>query len=214
MGCDSELKIRRLGLQAYETTWQAMRQFTEERQPHTPDEIWQLEHPSVFTLGISGHAEHILDAGPVPVVQSDRGGQVTYHGPGQVVLYVLLDLKRRQWGARRLVTALEQCVISYLAELGVSAIARQDAPGVYVDGAKIAALGLRVRRGGSYHGLAFNVHPDLSVFKRINPCGYAGMDVCSLTSLGIDQSWQQAADALTRTFLAEWARPSADAGKA
>ena len=208
MDSDSEIHIRRLGLQAYETTWQAMRQFTEERQPHTPDEIWQLEHPPVFTLGISGREEHILDAGPVPVVQSDRGGQVTYHGPGQVVLYVLLDLKRRQWGARRLVTALEQCVIAYLAELGLDAKARQDAPGVYVDGAKIAALGLRVRRGGSYHGLAFNVNPDLSAFQRINPCGYAGMAVCSLASLGIEQSWQQASDALTRTFLAEWARSS------
>lgn len=207
MDCDSPIQIRPLGLQAYETTWQAMRQFTEEREPHTPDEIWQLEHPPVFTLGISGHPEHVLDAGSIPVVQSDRGGQVTYHGPGQVVLYALLDLKRRQWSTRRLVTALEQCVISYLGELGVSAIARQDAPGVYVEGAKIAALGLRVRRGGSYHGLAFNVHPDLAAFKRINPCGYAGMDVCSLASLGIDQSWQQAADALTRTFLAEWDAP-------
>lgn len=208
MDAHPEMRIRSLGLQAYESTWQAMRQFTEERQPHTPDEIWQLEHPPVFTLGISGREEHILDAGPVPVVQSDRGGQVTYHGPGQVVLYVLLDLKRHQWGARRLVTALEQCVIAYLTELGVSAEARRDAPGVYVDGAKIAALGLRVRRGGSYHGLAFNVNPDLSAFQRINPCGYAGMEVCSLASLGIEQSFQQAADALTRTFLAEWARPS------
>jgi lipoyl(octanoyl) transferase len=160
-----------------------MRVFTDTRSAHTADELWLLEHPPVFTLGQAGRPEHILDVGTTPVVQSDRGGQVTYHGPGQLIAYLLLDLRRRGLGVKRLVRLLEQSVIDLLARRGIEAAARSDAPGVYVQGAKIASLGLRVRGGCCYHGLALNVAMDLGPFQRINPCGYPGLQVTQLSEL-------------------------------
>jgi lipoyl(octanoyl) transferase len=160
-----------------------MRRFTDARGHQTPDEVWLLEHPPVFTLGQAGRAEHLLDPGVIPVIQVDRGGQVTYHGPGQLVAYLLLDLRRAGLGIKRLVDLLEQAVIELLASLGLNAERRVGAPGVYVDGAKIAALGLRVRNGCSYHGLALNLDLDLAPFSRINPCGYAGLAVTRVVDL-------------------------------
>jgi len=182
----NELIIRTLGLAEYEPVWRRMQAFTDSRDEATPDELWLVEHPPVFTLGLNGRREHVLDAGEIPVIPVDRGGQVTYHGPGQAVLYVLVDLRRRGLGVRALVTLLEQAVIAFLADQGIQAEARADAPGVYVHGAKIAALGLRVRRGASYHGLSLNVDPDLSAFARINPCGYEGLEVTSLKQLEVE----------------------------
>jgi len=179
-----EILVQRLGLRDYSACFAAMKRFTGERDPATTDEIWLLEHPPVFTLGLSGRAEHIIDAGTIPVIHSDRGGQVTYHGPGQLVIYVLLDLKRRNLGVRTLVQRLEQAVIDMLAELDITGRRRAGAPGVYVADAKIASLGIRVRRGCSYHGLALNVNGDLSPFQRINPCGYPGLAMTSLEELG------------------------------
>jgi len=179
------LEIRRLGRAAYEPTWRAMQAFTTERGADTPDELWLLEHPPVFTLGLNAKPGHLLDPGDIPVVQIDRGGQVTYHGPGQLVAYVLLDIARRGLGVQRLVQLMEQAVIDLLAEHGVHGEGRRDAPGVYVDGAKLAALGLRVKRGRTYHGLALNVAMDLEPFARINPCGYPGMRVTQLHDLGV-----------------------------
>lgn len=179
------MEIRRLGRAEYEPTWRAMQAFTAERDADTPDELWLLEHPPVFTLGLNAKPEHLLAPGDIPVVQIDRGGQVTYHGPGQLVAYVLLDIARRHLGVQRLVQLMEQAVIDLLAEHGVRGEGRRDAPGVYVDGAKLAALGLRVKRGRSYHGLALNVDMDLEPFGRINPCGYPGMRVTQLHDLGI-----------------------------
>lgn len=176
--------LRWLGRVDYEPTWQAMQRFTDQRGPQTPDEIWLLEHPPVFTLGMNADPSHVLGAGDIPVVRIDRGGQVTYHGPGQLVAYVLWDLKRAQLGVRALVTALERTVIGYVAGIGVHAVARRDAPGVYVDGAKLASVGIRVRRGASYHGLALNVSMGLEPFSRINPCGYPGLAVTQLAALG------------------------------
>ncbi|WP_338018692.1 lipoyl(octanoyl) transferase LipB [Ectothiorhodospira sp. 9100] len=192
------IRVYSLGRRDYEPVWRAMQDFTAGRGDDTADEIWQVEHPPVFTLGMNGKREHVLDAGPIPVIPVDRGGQVTYHGPGQVVIYLLLDVRRQGMGVRALVTALERTVIDYLAGLGIPAQARADAPGVYVGGGKIAALGLRVRRGGSYHGLALNVNPDLGAFARINPCGYQGLATTSLERLGLDVSWGQAAEGVTR----------------
>jgi len=171
---------------AYEPTWRAMREFTDGRDATTGDQLWLLEHEPVFTLGQNGHREHILAPGRIPVVDVDRGGQVTYHGPGQIVAYPLVDLKRRGIGVRGLVTVMETSVIRLAGEHGIEARARNDAPGVYVDEAKLAAVGLRVRRGCSYHGLALNVSMDLEPFDRIDPCGYAGMPVTDLRSLGVD----------------------------
>ncbi|MBI5461224.1 MAG: lipoyl(octanoyl) transferase LipB [Gammaproteobacteria bacterium] len=179
------MEVRYLGRVDYEPTWRAMQDFTAARTDDTADELWLLEHPPVFTLGLNAKPEHLLNPGDIPVVQIDRGGQVTYHGPGQLVAYVLLDLTRRHLGVQRLVQLMEQAVIDLLAEHGVTAQGRRDAPGVYVDGAKIAALGLRVKRGRSYHGLALNVNMDLEPFGRINPCGYPGMRVTQLHDLGI-----------------------------
>jgi len=176
--------VRRLGLVEYEPTWRAMQRFTEERDASTPDEIWLLEHPPVFTLGLAGKLEHVLAAGEIPVIQTDRGGQVTYHGPGQLVVYPLLDLKRLGFGVRELVMALENSVIGYVAAHGIEARARRDAPGVYVEGRKLASVGLRIRRGASYHGIALNVNMDLGPFTRINPCGYAGLEITQLAALG------------------------------
>ncbi len=180
--------IRRLGLQAYAPVWRDMQRFTDERDAATPDELWWVEHPPVFTVGLNGKAEHLLNPDGIDVIQVDRGGQVTYHGPGQVVLYLLVDLRRRGLGVRALVNLMEQAVIALLADHGITARARQDAPGVYVDGAKIASLGLRVRRGCSYHGLALNVDMDLEPFRRINPCGYPGLAVTQLRDLGVTES--------------------------
>ncbi|MDV3237276.1 MAG: lipoyl(octanoyl) transferase LipB [Gammaproteobacteria bacterium] len=162
-----------------------MQAFTAERGADTPDELWLLEHPPVFTLGLNAKPEHLLNPGDIPVVQIDRGGQVTYHGPGQLVVYALLDIARRGLGVQQLVRLMEQAVIDLLAEHGVHGEGRRDAPGVYVDGAKLAALGLRVKRGRTYHGLALNVAMDLEPFGRINPCGYPGMPVTQLHDLGI-----------------------------
>ena len=177
------LRLRRLGRVDYAACLAAMQDFTDRREANTPDQLWLVQHPPVFTLGLAGRAEHVLDAGDIPVVHCDRGGQVTYHGPGQVVLYTLLDLKRADIGIKALVTTLEQAVIDLLAPLGLAGERRAGAPGVYVAGAKIAALGLRVRRACSYHGLSLNVAMDLRPFERINPCGYAGLAVTDLRSL-------------------------------
>jgi len=205
------LRIRDWQQAEYASVWQAMRAFTDARGADSADEIWQVEHPPVFTLGQAGRPEHILDAGPIAVVQSDRGGQVTYHGPGQIVIYPLLDLRRHQLGARRLVSLLESSVIDWLGQWGISAAARDDAPGVYVDGAKIAALGLRIRRGCSYHGLAVNIAMDLSPYQRINPCGHAGMAVTDLASLGVACSLEQAASAPTQRIIESLpSRPAVD----
>jgi lipoyl(octanoyl) transferase len=176
--------IKRLGLVEYEPTWRAMQRFTDERNEETPDEIWFLEHPPVFTLGMNAKPEHVLAPGEIPVVQIDRGGQVTYHGPGQLVVYPLIDLRRAKLGVRDLVTALERSVINYAAEFGAVAECRRNAPGVYVDGRKLASVGIRVRRGASFHGLAMNVNLDLEPFHRINPCGYAGLEMTRLSDLG------------------------------
>ncbi len=177
------LQRRELGLAEYGTTLDAMRRFTDGRDQQTPDELWLLQHPPVFTQGQAGRAEHLLAPGDIPVVQADRGGQVTYHGPGQWVVYLLLDLRRRGLGVRELVTLIEQSVIRLLADYGIEAAARREAPGVYVAGDKIASLGLRIRRGCSYHGVALNVDPDLEPFRRINPCGYQGLQVTSMAEL-------------------------------
>jgi lipoyl(octanoyl) transferase len=175
------LLIRQLGLQPYEPISQAMHDFTDTRDETTLDEIWLVEHQPVFTQGQAGKAEHVLVPGDIPVIQSDRGGQVTYHGPGQQVMYVLLNLKRRKLGVRELVTLLEQTVVNTLAELGIEAHPRADAPGVYVGEKKICSLGLRIRKGCSFHGLALNIAMDLSPFLRINPCGYAGMEMAQVS---------------------------------
>lgn len=172
--------VRQLGLQPYEPVSQAMHEFTDTRDENTPDEIWLVEHPPVFTQGQAGKAEHLLMPGDIPVIQSDRGGQITYHGPGQQVMYVLLNLKRRKLGVRELVTLLEQTVVNTLAEFDIEAHPRADAPGVYVGDMKICSLGLRIRKGCSFHGLALNINMDLSPFQRINPCGYAGMEMAQM----------------------------------
>lgn len=179
----NRLKIRRLGIAAYEPVWREMQAFTDARDEDTPDELWLLQHPPVFTQGQSGKAEHLLAPGEIPVVQVDRGGQVTYHGPGQIVAYPLIDLHRRKLGVRNLVNLIEEAIIRVLSGFAVTGKRREGAPGIYVDGAKIAALGLRVRRGRSFHGLAFNIEMDLEPFSRINPCGYQGLPVTQLSAL-------------------------------
>ena len=175
--------VRELGLQPYDRIWRDMQLFTDSRTAATADELWLLQHPPVYTLGKNGKPEHVLDPGDIPVVKSDRGGQVTYHGPGQIIVYLLLDLQRMKTGVRELVTRIENSVIGLLGEYGIRAHARKEAPGVYVDGRKIAALGLRVRKGCSFHGLALNVDMDLEPFSRINPCGYQGLEVTQLADL-------------------------------
>jgi lipoyl(octanoyl) transferase len=182
---DPIIQFRRLGRRAYAPVFDAMRAFTETRDADTVDELWLVEHPPVFTQGLAGKAKHLLAPGDIPVIQVDRGGQVTYHGPGQVVVYCLLDVRRLGLSVRGLVTALEQAVIDLLAAYGIIAQARPDAPGVYVDGAKVASLGLRIRQGRSYHGLSLNVDMDLEPFTRINPCGYPGLRVTQLRDLGV-----------------------------
>ena len=171
----SDLIVRALGLQPYMDTWEAMKTFTAERDERVTDELWCLQHPRVYTQGQAGKPEHILAPGDIPVIQVDRGGQVTYHGPGQLVVYLMIDLRRRKLGVRVLVDVIEQAIVRTLAGYGIEAAPKADAPGVYVSGAKIASLGMRVRRGCSFHGLALNVDMDMEPFGRINPCGYAGM---------------------------------------
>lgn len=175
--------VRRLGLAEYQPVLDAMREFTDQRDENTPDELWLLQHPRVFTQGQAGKAEHVLAPGDIPVIQVDRGGQVTYHGPGQWVVYLLVDLKRRGLGVRALVTLIENAIVRLLAEYGIDSAPRADAPGVYVAGDKIASLGLRVRRGCTYHGLSLNVDMDLEPFQRINPCGHEGLQVTSMAEL-------------------------------
>ena len=179
----AELVVRHLGLADYLPTLEAMRRFTAERDESTPDEIWLLQHPRVFTQGQAGKAEHLLTPGDIPVIQVERGGQVTYHGPGQLVAYLMLDLRRKKLGVRELVTAMEQALVDVLAGYGIEAAPKADAPGVYVAGDKIASLGLRVRNGCSFHGLALNVDMDMAPFQRINPCGYAGLKMVQLKDL-------------------------------
>jgi lipoyl(octanoyl) transferase len=185
------MTVRWLGRVPYEPTWRAMQQFTDARDAATADELWLLEHEPVFTLGMNADPAHVLGAGDIPVIRIDRGGQVTYHGPGQLVVYPLLDLRRAQLGVRDLVTALEGAVIELAARYDIRAECRARAPGVYVAGAKLASVGLRVRRGGSYHGLALNVNMDLTPFTRINPCGYAGLAMTQLAALGGPREVQQ-----------------------
>lgn len=193
--------LRDFGLVDYEPTWRAMQRFTDERGPDTADEIWLLEHPPVFTLGMNASRDHVLAPGDIPVVQIDRGGQVTYHGPGQLVVYPLVDLRRAALGVRDIVTALERSVIDYAAELGIVAECRRNAPGVYVDGRKLASVGIRVRRGATYHGIALNVSVDLEPFGRINPCGYAGLEMSRLADLSDVESVSAAAQALKPHLL-------------
>ncbi|MDQ3511871.1 MAG: lipoyl(octanoyl) transferase LipB [Pseudomonadota bacterium] len=177
-------QLRDLGLQPYEPVWRAMQAFTDARDGGTADELWLVEHEPVFTLGQAGKPEHVLMPGDIPVIHVDRGGQVTYHGPGQLVLYPLLDLRRLKLGVREYVCRIEQAIIDTLGDWNIQAVRRDGAPGVYVADAKIAALGIRVRRGCSFHGLAFNIAMDLSPFSRINPCGYEGLQVTSMVDLG------------------------------
>ena len=187
---------RWLGRVEYLPTWRAMQQLTDTRDAAQGDELWCLEHPPVYTLGLNADPAHVLAAGDIPVVAIDRGGQVTYHGPGQLVVYPLLDLKRLGFGVRALVTGLERGVIAFAAGLGIEASARRDAPGVYVGGAKLASVGLRIRRGCCYHGLALNVAMDLAPFGRINPCGHVGLEVTDLARLGVTSTPERAAAAL------------------
>jgi lipoyl(octanoyl) transferase len=197
-----EMHVRRLGRIEYETTWRDMRSFSLDRSADTRDELWLLEHPPVYTLGIAGRPEHLpRAANAIPVIKTDRGGQVTYHGPGQIVAYLLLDLRRRGLTVRPLVRLMERCVIDLLAAYGIAAAGRIEAPGVYVDGAKIAALGLRVRNGCCYHGLAFNVDMDLSPFRSIDPCGYPGLAVTQARDLGIRDSMEVLGEKLSRRLV-------------
>lgn len=182
----SELVVRELGRQVYEPVWRAMQDFTNTRTESTPDEIWFCDHDSVFTLGLNTKPEHLLAPGDIPVIQIDRGGQVTYHGPGQLMIYPLIDLRRAGLGVRDLVTALEQSVVDLAADYGIEAASRCDAPGVYVDGVKLASVGLRIRRGSSFHGMALNVDVDLEPFSRINPCGFKDLQITDLARLGAD----------------------------
>jgi lipoyl(octanoyl) transferase len=197
------LRLHELGRVEYEPTWRAMQRFTDERDAATPDELWLLEHPPVFTLGMNAKREHLLAPGDIPVIQIDRGGQVTYHGPGQLVIYALIDLRRAGLGVRDLVSALERAVIDYAGGLGIDAQCRRDAPGVYVDGRKLASVGIRVRRGASYHGIALNVNMDLEPFCRINPCGYAGLRMTQLAELGGPMLVPEVARAITPFLLRE-----------
>jgi lipoyl(octanoyl) transferase len=197
----SPITVRNLGLQKYEPLWRAMQRFTDTRTAGTADEIWFCEHPPVFTLGLNASRDHLLATGDIPVVQIDRGGQVTYHGPGMLMIYPLIDLKRLGLGVRDLVTALEQSVVDLAAGYGITARARPDAPGVYVSDTKFASVGLRIRRGASYHGMALNVKVDLEPFLRINPCGYAGLEMTDLATLGGDSDLETVAHKLLPHFL-------------
>ncbi|MFT5543212.1 MAG: lipoyl(octanoyl) transferase [Glaciecola sp.] len=192
--------IRQLGNQAYRPIWQRMQDFTDNRDKQTADEIWLVEHPPVFTQGQAGKAEHVLTPGEIPVVQVDRGGQVTYHGPGQQMLYILIDVRRNKLGVRHLVSGLENCIVALMAQFDIKAYAKKDAPGVYVDERKLCSVGLRIRKGCSFHGLALNVNMDLSPFQRINPCGYAGLEMVDCASLGGPKSLSVAGPAIVDHF--------------
>ncbi len=196
--------VRHLGRRDYGPVWQAMQRFTAQREATTPDELWLLEHPPVYTLGLGGREEHLLAPGAIPVLRCDRGGQVTYHGPGQLVAYLLLDLRRRALGIRQLVHDTEAALMRLLAAYGIEGRRRQGAPGVYVGEAKLAALGFRVRRGCCYHGLSLNIAMDLEPFRRINPCGYAGLDVTQLADLGGPTDAGQVAADLSRQLAQGW----------
>lgn len=208
----SPLRIRVLGENAdYQTVWQQMQAFTQQRDETTPDEIWLVQHSPVFTLGRNGKMEHVLAPGDIPVIPIDRGGQVTYHGPGQLVAYLLLDIRRKNnLGVRELVVRIEQSIIDLLAHYGIQAQGDRDAPGVYVDGSKIAALGLRVTKGRTYHGLSLNVDMDLEPFQRINPCGYAGLQVTQCKDLGIGQAPFELAGELCECLAARFDYPVID----
>lgn len=197
----TRLVIRELGLQTYEPVWRAMQAFTDARSEATQDEIWFTQHEPVFTLGINTSPEHLLAPGDIPVVQVDRGGQVTYHGPGQLMIYPLVDLRRAGLGVRDLVSALEQSVVDLVAGYGIAAASRADAPGVYVDGAKLASVGLRIRRGASFHGMALNVDVDLEPFSRINPCGFKGLELTDMRRLGADHDVAAVRDSLLPHLL-------------
>ena len=197
----SEIAIRRLGLQDYEPVWRAMQGYTDRRDESTRDVIWFTEHPPVFTLGLNASREHLFDTGDIPVVQIDRGGQVTYHGPGMLMIYPLIDLRRANIGVRDLVTALEQSVVDLAAGYGIDAAARPDAPGVYVADTKLASVGLRIRRGASFHGMALNVDVDLEPFTRINPCGYAELEMTDLHRLGIELQLEESSTRLLPHLL-------------
>jgi lipoyl(octanoyl) transferase len=198
------VRLKNLGLCDYRETWEAMREFTETRDENTPAEIWLVEHPPVYTLGRNGDPAHILTPGNIPIVESDRGGQVTYHGPGQLVAYTLFNLNRLGVGVRSLVTGLESAVIDTLSQYGIKSEARSDAPGVYVEGKKIASLGLRIRNGCSYHGLSLNVDMDLTPFSAINPCGYAGLEVTQLADLGAAVKVGEVAVVLVASVMAQF----------
>jgi lipoyl(octanoyl) transferase len=198
---ENTLIVRQLGRQRYMPIWQKMQDFTDTRDENTPDEIWLVEHESVFTQGQAGKDEHLLAPGDIEVIKVDRGGQVTYHGPGQQMMYVLFNLRRLKIGVRELVTWLEECIIESLAEFAIDAYAKADAPGVYVNDSKIASLGLRVRRGCSFHGLALNVNMDLSPFLRINPCGYAGMNMVQTKELNGPQNLEAAGQGLVKHMI-------------
>jgi lipoyl(octanoyl) transferase len=191
------LVVINLGEKPYAETWQAMKSFTDSRDECAADEFWFVQHPPVYTLGQAGKVEHLLTPGDIPIVHSDRGGQVTYHGPGQLVCYLLLDIRRLQLGVRDLVTAIEQSIVQLINSYGVAAEAKPEAPGVYVDGRKLAALGLRIRKGCSYHGLSLNVDMDLGPFSNINPCGIEGLEVVDMKRLGIDRPMAKIMEELT-----------------
>jgi lipoyl(octanoyl) transferase len=193
--------IRNLGLQDYETIWQDMQRFTQDRDAETADELWIVEHPPVYTLGLNGKREHLLSTGAIPVINSDRGGQVTYHGPGQLIIYTLLDMKRLNLGVRRLVTTLEQAMIDTLALYNIAAVAKADAPGVYVNDKKIGSIGIRIKKNCSYHGLSLNNHMDLRPFDHINTCGYSGLEVTQLADLGVTISNAELAIPVTEAIL-------------
>ncbi|MBQ4845743.1 lipoyl(octanoyl) transferase LipB [Pseudoalteromonas sp. MMG005] len=193
--------VRQLGRRSYEPIWHKMQSFTDTRDDNTADEIWLVEHEPVFTQGQAGKKEHLLCTGDIPVIKVDRGGQVTYHGPGQQMMYVLLNLRRLNIGVRELVTWLEESIVDYLAEINIKAYAKADAPGVYVNNSKIASLGLRVRRGCSFHGLALNVNMDMGPFLRINPCGYAGMDMIQTSDLNGPSNMNDVSDGLVKHML-------------
>ncbi|MGL4859127.1 MAG: lipoyl(octanoyl) transferase LipB [Enterobacteriaceae bacterium] len=196
----STIIVRQLGLQPYEVVFDAMHHFTQQRTADSHDEIWLVQHPPVFTQGRAGKAEHLLVSSDIPVIHSDRGGQVTYHGPGQIILYPLLELKRYSLSVRQLVSLLENSVIATLTQLGITAVARPDAPGVYCDGDKICSLGLRIRKGCSLHGLALNVDMDLTPFSYINPCGYTGLKMTQIKNRRPDVTLAQVSDLLLHHF--------------
>ena len=195
------ITIRQLGIQPYQTIWQDMQAYTQNRDAQCADEIWVTEHPAVYTLGLNGKREHLLNIGAIPIINSDRGGQVTYHGPGQLVIYTLLDIKRLNLGIRQLVTLLEQAIIFALAQYGIQGTPKANAPGVYVDGKKIGSIGLRVKRNCSYHGLSINNQMDLHPFEHINTCGYPELEVTQLANLGVAVSNAELAALVTHAII-------------